>query len=169
MSRVVLWTTVTVFFLSLIEAAILSNIAFLPVIPDLVLLVIVYVAFKNPAATGTLAGFISGILLDFLSASPIGLNAFTKTLAGYVAGRFSGAFNLDRLLISALMGFAATALKALTTWALSFFFGPQILVYRLAAPTFWLEVLANVICAPIVFGMLSRFPTLFVSDARNGE
>ena len=162
MGRVVFWTTVTVLFFSLFEAAILSNLAFLPVMPDLVMLVIVYVSFMNSSTTGSTAGFISGLLLDFLSASPVGLNAFTKTVTGYVAGKFAGAFNLDRILFPSLMGLAATILKALVTWILSIFFGPAILSYWLAGSALWLEILANIVCAPAIFALLGLFPSLFV-------
>jgi rod shape-determining protein MreD len=162
MGRVMAWTCITSFFLSLVTATILSNITFLPVLPDLVLLVIVYVSFVNGTSIASSASFCSGLMLDFLSAAPIGLNAFTKTLTGYVAGRFSGACNLDRALIPALMGIAATVLKALSTWVLSLFFGSGIQVYRLSGAEFWLEILANAIAAPLLFAVLGMFPSLFV-------
>lgn len=166
MGRVIIWTSVTVLFLSLVTATILANLLFLPVLPDLVLLVVVYVSFMNSAETGCTTGFISGILLDFLSASPIGLNAFTKSVTGFISGKLAGSFNLDRILIPFAMGVAATLVKALTTWILSFFFGPGILVYKLAGSVFWLEVFANGLCAPIVFAFLGFFPGLFIARSR---
>ena len=57
MGRVIFWTTVTVLFFSLLEAAILSNLAFLPVMPDLVMLAIVYVSFMNSSSVGIWAPF----------------------------------------------------------------------------------------------------------------
>ncbi len=162
MGRVIFWTTITVLFTSLMEAAVLSNIAFLPVMPDLVMLVIVYVSFMNSSSVGSTSGFISGLLLDFLSAAPIGLNAFTKTVTGYVAGKFAGSFNLDKIVIPALMGLGATVIKALATWILSIFFGPAVLNYRLIGSALWLEIIANVVCAPIIFAILAQFPSLFV-------
>ena len=162
MGRVIFWTIVTVLFMSLLEAAVLSNLAFLPVMPDLVMLVIVYVSFMNASTIGSTTGFISGLLIDFLSASPIGLNAFTKTVTGYVAGKFAGAFNLDRIVIPALMGLGATVLKAVVTWILSFFFGPSVIAYRLIGFALWLEIVANVVCAPLIFALLAQFPSLFV-------
>jgi len=166
MGRTVFWTILTVLFLSLFEAAILSNLVFLPVIPDLVLLAVVFVSFLNSPVTGSTAGFLSGLLLDFFSAAPVGLNAFTKTVTGYVAGRLSGSFNLDRLFIPALMGFSATILKAVLTWLLSLFFGEGILTYQLYGGVFWMEVLANTLCAPPVFALLGLFSPLFTDNER---
>jgi len=167
MGRTIFWTMFTVLFFSLFEAAILSNLAFLPVVPDLVLLAVVFVSFMNSPVTGTTAGFFSGLLLDFFSAAPVGLNAFTKTVTGYVAGRLSGSFNLNRLFIPALMGFAATIFKAFLTWLLSLFFGDGILTYHLYGGVFWMEVLANTLCAPPVFALLALFSPLFVDTERH--
>lgn len=169
MGRTILWTSVIAFFFALFQAAILSNLQFLPVLPDLVLLVIVYVSFMNSSTTGVTVGFISGLLLDFLSASPIGLNTFTKTLTGFIAGKFSGSFNLSKIVIPAAMGFCATILKALTTLILSLFFGPGILVYNVMGSTFWLEILANTVCAPLIFGLLGLFSVLFIERQGSAE
>jgi len=169
MGRTILWTSFIVLFFALFQAAILSNLMFLPVLPDLVLLVIVYVSFMNSSTTGVTVGFISGLLLDFLSAAPIGLNTFTKTLTGFIAGKFAGSFNLSKIIIPAAMGFCATVLKALTTLILSFFFGPSILVYNFAGSTFWLEILENTLCAPLIFGLLGLFSVLFIERQGSTE
>jgi rod shape-determining protein MreD len=166
MSRVVIWSSITVLFFALFEAAILSNLVFMPAVPDLVLLIVVYVSFMNTSMTGSTIGFISGLLLDFLSASPIGLNAFTKSATGFIAGKFSGSFNLNKVFIPALMGFSATVLKALLTWILTLFFGSEILVYKLTGMTLWLEILLNTLCAPVIFALLALFPSIFIAEKR---
>lgn len=169
MGKVLFWTSLSVLFMVLCEATILANLPFMPVVPDLVLLIVVYVSFMNSAVAGTTIGFISGFLLDFLSASPVGLNAAIKTLTGYIAGKFSGSFNLDRIMMPALMGASATLVKAVATWFLFFFFGDSVLPYRLNGSLFWFELIANTVAAPIVFAFLGLFPTLFVNRTRNRE
>lgn len=169
MARTIVWTSLTVLFCALFQAAILSNLAILPVVPDLVLLVVTYVSFMNASLTGVTTGFISGIFLDFLSSAPVGLNAFTKSLTGFIAGKFSGACNMNRVGIPALLAFAATVLKALAVFALSLFFGAGINPYGLTELTLWLEIAANMVCAPIVFAILGAFPSLFSGAARVGE
>jgi len=169
MGRIIIWTSVTALIFALFQAAILSNLLFLPVLPDLVLLVIVYVSFMNSSTTGVTVGFISGLLLDFLSAAPIGLNTFTKTLTGFIAGKFSGSFNLSKILIPATMGFCATILKVSTTLILSIFFGPEILNYNISGITFWLELFENTASAPLVFGLLGLFSVLFTERQRSTE
>ena len=52
---------------SLLETALLSNVVFLPVVPDLLLLVVLYISVQNGSLTGEATGFVSGLLLDFLT------------------------------------------------------------------------------------------------------
>lgn len=162
MGRVLFWSCFASVFFSLLSATILANIQILPVVPDLVLLVVIYVSFMNNATLGSTIGFMSGILLDFLSAAPIGLNACTKAVTGYVTGKFSGTYNFDRFLIPFIMGVAATVLKALTVFLLSLLFGQSIAVFSPGEGLFWLELLFNGISAPLVFGFLGLFPSLFL-------
>ncbi len=161
MSQKVFWTSITILFFSLFEASVLSNLAWLPILPDLVLIVVVYVSFINGSMTGATTGFIGGLMVDFLSAAPVGLNSFIRSLTGYLFGKFSGMFNLDRLLTPALMVCAATILKMLQVRILSFFFGSLVINYQLAHSHFWLEILINSLSAPIIFWLLSQFPSLY--------
>jgi len=52
---------------------------------------------------------------------------------------------------------------------LSLFFGPSILVYNFTGSTLWLEILANTICAPLVFGLLGLFSVLFIERKGSTE
>ena len=63
----------------------LSNIN---ITPDIVLIVVAYIAIKEGKITGTIAGFIAGILIDSISGSFFGLLALCYTIAGFVAGHF---------------------------------------------------------------------------------
>lgn len=169
MTRVVLWTVLTVFFVSLFQATILTNISFLPAIPDIVLLVVLYVSFTNTSMTGSTIGFISGLLMDFLSAAPIGYNAMTKAITGFISGRFSGSFNMNKVILPVCLAFAGTFLKVLITAVLTVFFKKGIIPYDLLSSEFWLELIVNMACAPLVFGVLGLFPSLFTVDSRVAE
>ena len=58
----------------IVETSILSNISFLPAVPDLALICVLYFSFLNGKNYGQVSGFLSGLLLDFLSGSPLGFN-----------------------------------------------------------------------------------------------
>ncbi|HKL85045.1 MAG TPA: rod shape-determining protein MreD [Treponemataceae bacterium] len=169
MVKTLFWTSVTVLFLALCNASILSNLTFLPAVPDLVLLVALYVSFMNSSAFGATTGFFTGLILDFISAAPIGLNAITKTITCFITGKLHGSFNLDLVFIPALMGCIATLLKAFFVLLLSILFGLNIQVYHFFSSVFWFEVLINTVCAPIIFALLGLFKDIFVIKTRGFE
>ena len=90
MSKVIVWTSLTAFFIGLLQTAVFSHIAAIKVTPDLIMLIIVYAAISNGSKVGMVCGFIAGILVDFLSVAPLGLSSFIFTLAGFIIGKFCG-------------------------------------------------------------------------------
>jgi rod shape-determining protein MreD len=72
----------------LLQTLIMPYVAIGSIIPDLVLIWIVYLAVTRGHIAGSTAGFILGLTLDVLAGDDgmLGLTAFTKTLAGFLAG-----------------------------------------------------------------------------------
>jgi rod shape-determining protein MreD len=60
------------------------------IVPDVLLIWIVYLAIKEGQFAGMVAGFLIGLTFDLLSGPDgmLGLSALTKTLAGFLAGYF---------------------------------------------------------------------------------
>ena len=67
MRKVILWTVAAAFLLGVFETAILSHIQLLPALPDLILILVVYIALYNGTVVGIMAGVLSGLIFDFLS------------------------------------------------------------------------------------------------------
>jgi rod shape-determining protein MreD len=110
--------------------------------------------------TGQFSGFFYGIALDILSAAPLGLNAFVRTIIGALAGLMKGTFFLDVFLLPMLLCASATLIKALILFLLSLFMGGLVPSYPLAAPTLWAEMALNTFTAPFLFAFLKRFSSL---------
>lgn len=147
----------------LIQTAVFSNRHALPVVPDILLLVAVYIGFHNGSTAGETSGFFSGLLLDFLSAAPLGLNALIKTIIGFVSGLFYQTLETQGIILPLVSGFAATLLKAALIRMTSFFYPDSVLTYSLFSSLLWYECLFNTLCAPLVFRFLSFF-TIFSKD-----
>lgn len=161
MGKVVVWTSCTVFFVSLLQTAIFSHIAVIKVTPDLILLIIVYAAISNGARTGMICGFIAGLLLDFLSAAPLGLSSFIFTLVGFTVGKFHDAYNVDKVVFPCILGFAGFLFKVLSLFALNLVFGKNIHVYTVFHVHFLIELALNTVFSPFVFIFLNMFPSIF--------
>ena len=58
------------------------------VVPDLTIILLVFVTLKRGQLQGAIYGFLFGLLLDIFTGGLIGSAMFSKTLAGFIAGYF---------------------------------------------------------------------------------
>lgn len=66
--------------------------------PDIVLIGLVYIGIKKGKITGSVGGFIIGLIYDILSFSFLGLMALSKTTAGFISGFFDDESKAGRYL-----------------------------------------------------------------------
>ncbi len=74
--------------LSLVQFSLLNFVEVQGITPDLLLILCVWISVREGRFAGTVAGFLIGLTLDIVSFDLVGINAFTKTIAGFVAGSF---------------------------------------------------------------------------------
>jgi rod shape-determining protein MreD len=154
-------------FLILIAALLQSTLLFRLSIhyatPDIALLILVFVSYSNGRLAGQLTGFFGGLLLDFISFSPLGLNIFVRTVIGYLAGLFKGLFFLDKLFLPMILCAGATFLKAGLLFVLHFLFSGAVPSYDFSALPFWIELALNTVLAPFLFALLKLFSNLLIT------
>ena len=161
MRKLILWAIAAAFLLGVFETAILSHIQLLPALPDLILILVVYIALYNGTVAGVTAGFFSGLIFDFLSLAPMGLHSFVFTVLGFLYGMLYGKYNVRRFFFPFMLGISATFLKMGVLFLLKLLFGQSIQVYSLFAVSFWIEVAENALCAPLLFMLFGLFPNAF--------
>jgi rod shape-determining protein MreD len=162
MAKHILWGTVFALVAALVQSTLLSRLALYNATPDIALGILVFSAYNNGAMTGELTGFFSGLLLDFLSAAPLGLNMFVRTLIGASAGLMKGVFFPDTLFLPMALCGGATLGKALFFWILHLLFGPEVPAYSVLSPVLWVEFALNAALAPLLFGALQLFKSLLL-------
>lgn len=140
----------------IVETSILSNISFLPAVPDLALICVLYFSFLNGKNYGQVSGFLSGLLLDFLSGSPLGFNCLYRTVIGYLSGVFRRTINSSGFIVPSLIGLLATILKVFLIWLISLFF-KSIKIYNIFTFSFLFELVMNVLLTPLMFKFLNSF------------
>ena len=165
MTKTVALTVTLSIAAGILQSTVLAKIALYKAVPDLALCIVVYAAYVNGTMTGQVSGFLSGLLLDFLSAAPLGLNCLVRTLIGALAGLFKGTLFLDTFFLPVILCALATLLKAGIYLLLHLILGSDVPVYSLAAPLFWAELGLNSLSAPLLFGLLKRIRPL--SPGRN--
>ncbi len=82
--RLILFTLLLVTF----QTTIVSFTSIANIIPDIMLIWIVYIAVTQGQIPATVYGFAIGLLLDLISGQFLGLSALSKTIAGFLAGYF---------------------------------------------------------------------------------
>ena len=89
MRSIIAYTLLSLLVL-LLQTTIVPFISIATIVPDLLLVWIVYIAIREGQFAATAAGFLLGLLVDLLAGQDgmPGLSAFAKTLAGFAAGYF---------------------------------------------------------------------------------
>ncbi len=81
------WTTAGALLGAFVlQVMIAPHIAIFGVTPNLLLLVVITLAFVEGSSAGATVGFIAGILMDLLSTGPIGAWALVMSVTGYLSG-----------------------------------------------------------------------------------
>ncbi|HEA47270.1 MAG TPA: rod shape-determining protein MreD [bacterium] len=73
-------------FLLIFQATSLNRLSILGVKPDLLLILVIFFGLYKGPLSGAWCGFLAGILLDTFSPVPLGTNALSKTILGFLAG-----------------------------------------------------------------------------------
>ena len=76
-------------FLLLLQLELFSSIRFFGVMPELLLAAAIAAGWYGGPRSGAIVGFGSGLFYDFYLATPLGLNALTYTLVGYLLGQIA--------------------------------------------------------------------------------
>lgn len=80
---------ITFFAVLLVQLTVVPLIAIAGVIPDLVLISLVYYSISRDQFYGTILGGTYGVFLDLITGSLLGSSMLSKTIAGFTAGYFS--------------------------------------------------------------------------------
>ena len=83
------------FVLLIIQTTIVPFTSISNIIPDILMVWIVYVAVRLGQIPATVIGFSIGLVMDLISGQFIGLSALAKTIAGFIAGYFYNENKID--------------------------------------------------------------------------
>lgn len=156
MTKSILVSSFILLCTTIIESSILSNISFLYIVPDLILMCSIYFSMLNGKVLGESTGFISGLILDFISGVPFGFNCLIRTIIGYIYGFFANSIIISGIVMPMITVGIATIIKYILVWLISIFF-PTIHSSGIISYDFLFEFIENIILSPIVFRFLSLF------------
>lgn len=117
--------------------------------PDLLFIVIVYMAYSFGSFYGEVVGFAGGLLHDAVSNAPLGFLALPKVIVAFVVGMFGRAVFKSTLLTVILLIFISSLAKGLITLMLAYIFNEGAIssVLSIIVP----EAFYNALVAPLLF------------------
>ena len=96
-------TAVTVLLCFLLKTTIFQGIALAGEVPNLILIVVVAVAYMRGRKEGMYVGFASGMLVDLIYGDLIGMNAVLLVLVGYLVGICNEIYYRDQLSVPIIL------------------------------------------------------------------
>lgn len=126
--------------------------------PDLLLMVVAFVAFKRGGMAGQLSGFAAGMMQQFFSPALFGSYAFVFTIVGFSLGFVQHKVNAENFITSGVLVFVATLIKGLALGVLALLFSEVGDFYgSYLTSGLLLELVINPVLAGPLFWLLNRF------------
>lgn len=145
-----------------VQSTLLARLTLLGVIPQLVLVVVVCLAYLDGPRVGVVLGFAGGLLQDLLlPQSIIGLTAFVYTLLGYGVGSLRHFAPSDSVWSPVFAVAIASGIAELSYAMLAIILGQEWVSLRFTAQVTGLVVLYDTLLTPFVFPLLRRIANRF--------
>jgi rod shape-determining protein MreD len=160
-ARVAVTAALVVLALAL-QSTLLSRITLLGVVPQLVLIAVVSLAYLEGETVGVVTGFAGGLLQDLLLAqSIVGLTALVYTLIGYAVGSLRHYAASDSVWTPVWLVAVATGSAQLGYALLSILFGRPWVSLTFTAKVTGLVVLYNTLLTPLTFPIIRSIAERF--------
>jgi rod shape-determining protein MreD len=146
-----------------LQSTVLARLTLLGVIPQLVLVVVVSLAYTDGERVGVVVGFTGGLLQDLLlpPQSILGLTAFVYTFVGYAAGTLRQYAPADSVWTPVFAVAAASAVAEFGYALLSIIMGRPWVSLVYTAKVSGLVILYNTLLTPFVFPLTRRVADRF--------
>ncbi len=153
--------------LAILQATSLNRLSILGIKPDLLLILVIFLGLHRGPVSGAGYGFLAGILLDIFSPVPLGTNALSKTVLGFLAGAVAPFLYFKTPFIQGILLFLGMFLEGMILFILlsSFHLAPPFcysFLYIILPASFYTSLLA-----PLLFYALKRI--IPVRSASNGK
>ena len=123
--------------------------------PDLFLVMVIAYTLVGGIKSGTIAGFVLGLIEDLLSGGFIGVNTMTKALLGFSTGLIEKHIFHDQFFVPSLMTFIGTILNNLLYMFIIHSFDQRFTMFPPLGKLMALGFL-NALLAPLIFSAVRR-------------
>ena len=157
MKKYIIFIVLIAGFIFLQSSPFYENISVRGVTPDFLLIMVSIAGFILGPNTGQIIGFITGFIVDIIPpVGLLGISAFTYTVIGYMVGIVGQKVYGNSVLLTIILLFIVTLIKALMLSMLAaIFIKPKFFGYFVQGRIF-LEAVLNSIITPLLFIIITR-------------
>lgn len=146
-------TTILIYFL---QSDFFSWFNIAGIMPNLFVLLILFIGLFGTRTMGTIYGLIVGLILDFLLGTKIGIYSAALGLIGFLAAIFDKNFSKDSRMTIMVMGVGATIIFESLTYLLKYIFAANQVELLNFVKILAIEVIFNLILTIIFYPLLQK-------------
>ena len=153
---------------AVLQSTLLRFLEIAGVAPDLVLVMVVFLANKNGKMVGQVTGFAGGVVLDVMGLAPLGFYALIYTVLGALFGVTRGKMFVDPIFMPVALTVVAALIKALVALLVGGLFAIAAVRETVFSSSYLIEIAYTGLLGPVVFALLGLVGSL-QPDRRKGE
>jgi rod shape-determining protein MreD len=138
-----------------LQTTFFSHLTFFGAKPDLLLIIIVFIAIKRGAMPGEIYGFVGGLMEDFVAYGFLGIQALTKTLMGFGAGFLKNKLEENNIILLMLLVFFTAIISGLLGNVARTFFSAYYFLAQDALRVF-LSALYTMVLTPVIVPVMKK-------------
>lgn len=148
---------VTAIFIYLLQANFFSWFNIAGIMPNLFVILILFIGLFGTKTMGAIYGLIVGLLLDFVIGTKVGIYSIGLGLIGFLAAVFDKNFSKDSRMTIMVMGMVATAIFEVFVYLLNYVFLATNVELFAFVKILLIEVLYNLILTIILYPLIQKF------------
>ena len=142
----------------ILQSVLFTKIEVLPAFPDIAFIVFIFSSISLGSAKAQTIGFLSGLVLDFLSFAPLGFFSLIYAIIGFLLGKMKGKYFIDPVLIPIILTIICCSLRSFMAALIAgLFINDEISFFSLK---FLIEIGMNLVLAPIIIALLKLFKSI---------
>lgn len=126
------------------------------VMPNLFVLLVLFIGLFATQTMGTIYGLIVGLVLDFLLGTRVGIYSASLGLIGFLAAIFDKNFSKDSRMTIMIMGVVATAIFEILSYVLSYIFLSIHVELFSFIKILIIEIIFNLILTIIIYPLIQK-------------
>lgn len=148
---------VTIFIIYLLQANFFSWFHIAGIMPNLFVIIILFIGLFANKTMGTIYGLIVGLLLDLIIGTKIGINTIGLGLIGFLAAVFDKNFSKDSRMTITVMVVVATAIFELLSYILNYVLVSINIEIINFVKILLIEIIYNLMITIIVYPLIQKF------------